>query len=228
MIRRLTIVLIAVGALSLAPIGAIADERAPASPRWTVGLDLATTGMAEVRQPFRIDVTPIPKAEGVVYALQVKSPEGFLNQQRLTLDSRGRASGFVVSNRAAERTYRAVILSARGRVLASSTPVTVAWAPLEHSVSLTCTRTSAPVGVDVPCTITVTPAVKLDRMIASLQGMGRTDWVPIEALKVTPSGVITTDVKGLAEGVTTYRALLLRDAKVKAESAIISIAYSAP
>lgn len=220
--------LVALGALFLAPMGAIADERAPSSQRWTVSLDVATTGMAEVRQPFRIDVTPIPKAEGVVFALQVKSREGYLNQQRLTLDSRGRASGLVVSNRATSRTYRAVLLSARGRVLASSTPVTVAWAPLEHSVSLTCTRDSAPVGVDVPCTITVTPAVKLDRMIATLQGMGKTDWVPIEALKVTTSGVITTDVKGLAEGVTTYRALLLRDAKVKAESAIISIAYSAP
>jgi hypothetical protein len=220
--------LVALGALLLAPMGAIADERAPASPRWTVSLDLATTGMAEVRQPFRINVTPVPKAEGVVFALQVKSREGYLNQQRLALDSRGRASGLVVSKMAAERTYRAVLLSARGRVLASSTPVTVTWAPLEHAVSLACTRSSAPVGVDVPCTVTVSPAVKLDRMIASLQGMGRTDWVPIEALKVTPSGVITTDVKGLAEGVTTYRALLLRDAKVLSESAIISIAYSAP
>ena len=228
MIRRLTIVLIAVGALSLAPMGAIADERAPASPRWTVSLELATTGMAEVRQPVRIDVTPIPKAEGVVFALQVKSREGYLSQQRLALDSRGRASGFVVSNRAAVRTYRAVLLSARGRVLASSTPVTVAWAPLEHSVALTCTRSSAPVGVDVPCTVTVSPAVSLDRMIVSLQGMGRTDWVPIEALRVTSKGEIKTRVKGLNEGVTTYRALLLRDAKVKAESAIIAIAYSAP
>jgi hypothetical protein len=227
-IRRLTIVLVALGVLSLTPMGASADERAPASPRWTISLDVATTGMAEVRQPFRIDVTPIPKAEGVVFALQVKSREGYLNQQRLTLDSRGRASGLVVSNRATSRTYRAVLLSARGRVLASSTPFTVAWAPLEHSVNLTCTRSNAPIGVDVPCTITVSPAVKLDRMIVSLQGMGRTDWVPIEALKVTPNGVIATDVKGLAEGVSTYRALLLRDAKVKAESAILSIAYSAP
>ena len=228
MIRRLTIVLVALGVLSLAPMGASADEKVPSSQRWTVSLDLATTGMADVRQPFRIDVTPMPKAEGVVFALQVKSREGYLNQQRLTLDPRGRASGLVVSNRAAVRTYRAVLLSARGRVLASSSPVTVAWAPLEHSVTLTCTRNSAPVGVDVPCTITVTPAVKLDRMIASLQGMGQTEWIPIEALKVTPSGVITTDVKGLAEGVSTYRAQLLREAKVKAESAIISIAYSAP
>ncbi len=228
MIRRLSIVLIAVGALSLAPMGAFADERAPSSQRWTVRLDLAKTGMAEVRQPFRIDVTTTPQVKGVVLALQVKSPEGYLNQQRLTLDSRGRASGLVVSMKAGVRTYRAVLLSARGRVLASSTPVTVTWAPLEHSVSLTCTRNSAPVGADVPCTIKVTPAVKLDRMITSLQGMGRTDWVLIEALRVTPSGVITTDVKGLAEGVTTYRALLLRDAKVLAESAIISIAYSAP
>ena len=56
--------LVALGALFLAPMGAIADERAPSSQRWTVSLDVAATGMAEVRQPFRIDVTPIPKAEG--------------------------------------------------------------------------------------------------------------------------------------------------------------------
>ena len=209
-------------------MGAHADDRAPASPRWTVSLDMATTGMAEVRQPFRIDVTPMPKADGVVLALQVKSRDGYLTPQRLALDSRGQASGLVVSNRATSRTYRAVLLSARGRVLASSTPVTVAWAPLAHSVTLTCTRSRAPAGVDVPCTVKVSPAVKLDRMIASLQGMGQTEWIPIEALKVTPSGVITTDVKGLAEGVTSYRALLLKDAKVLAESAIIAIAYSAP
>lgn len=184
--------------------------------------------MAEVRQPFRIDVTPAPTAEGVVSALQVKSAAGYVTQQRLALDKRGRASGLVVSNRPAVRTYRAVLLSARGRVLAASPSVTVTWAPLAYSPALSCSRSSAPINVDIPCTITVTPLVRLEGMLASLQVMGRTEWVPMEATLVPAKGTIQTHVTGLEAGVGMYRVLLLRDAKVVAESPTISITYSAP
>lgn len=214
-------------ALALMPAAASADERPPAR-KPAINLELATTGMAAVRQPFRIAVTPAPKAEGVTVALQVKSANGYVAQQRLRLDGRGRASGLVVSNRAASRTYRAVFLSARGRVLATSTPVTVTWAPLTYTATLTCAQSAAPVRVDVPCTITVTPTVRLDDMIASLQVMGRTDWVPMEAVRVPEDGLIATHVEGLEPGVGMYRVLLLRDAKLIAESPTLSIAYSAP
>lgn len=213
-------------ALALMPAAVSADERAPAR-KPAVTLDLATSGMAEVRQPFRIAVAPAPTAEGVTAALQVQSATGYVTQQRLRLDKRGRASGLVVSNKAATRTYRAVLLSARGRVLATSTPVTVTWAPLTYTATLTCSQSSAPIRVDIPCTIKVTPTVKLDRMIASLQVMGRTEWVPIEAVPVPANGVIATDVEGLEPGVGMYRVLVLRDAKLLAESPTISIAYSA-
>ena len=214
-------------ALALMPAAVSADERPPAR-KPSVTLDLSTSGMAEVRQPFRIAVTPAPKAEGVTAALQVQSASGYVTQQRLRLDARGRASGLVVSNRAATRTYRAVFLSARGRVLATSTPVTVTWAPLTYTATLTCSQSSAPIRVEIPCTITVTPTVRLDNMIASLQVMGRTDWVPIEAVRVPEDGLIATHVEGLEPGVGMYRVLLLRDAKLIAESPTLSIAYSAP
>ena len=223
----LLLVLLALVALTVTTPSTSADERPPAR-KPTVTLDLAATGMAAVRQPFRVAVTPAPKAEGAKAALQVQSADGYVTQQLLRLDSRGRASGLVVSNRDAVRTYRAVLLSARGRVLAASTPTTVAWAPLRHEVTLACSSASAPVRVDIPCTITVTPAVRLDRMITSLQVMGRTGWVPVEAIPVPGDGLIETHVEGIEPGTGMYRALLLRDARLLAESPTISIAYSTP
>lgn len=227
MTQRLLALLLTVSALVLMPAAVSADERPPAR-KPAVTLDLATSGMAEVRQPFRIAVAPAPKAEGVTAALQVQSSAGYVTQQRMRPDARGRASGLVVSNRAATRTYRAVLLSARGRVVAASTPITVTWAPLTFTATLRCSQGSAPTGVDIPCTITVTPTVKLDRMIASLQVMGRTEWVPMHAVRVPAGGVIASHIEGLEPGIGIYRVLLLRDAKLLAESPTISIAYSAP
>lgn len=218
---------LALVALVVAAPSASADERPP-TRKPTVTLDLAATGMAAVRQPFRVAVAPAPQAEGVKAALQVQSADGYVTQQVLRLDSRGRASGLVVSNKDAVRTYRAVLLSARGRVLAASTPIAVAWAPLRHEVTLACSSASAPIRVDIPCTIAVTPAVRLDRMITSLQVMGRTGWVPLEALPVPVDGVVETHVEGIEPGIGMYRALLLRDARLLAESPTISIAYSTP
>lgn len=227
MTRRLLALLLTLSALALMPAAVSADERPPAR-KPSVTLDLSTSGMAEVRQRFRITVAPVPKSEGVTVALQVQSAAGYVTQQRLRMDARGRVTGLVVSNRAATRTYRAVLLSARGRVLATSTPVTVTWAPLIYTATLTCAQSTAPIRVEIPCTITVMPTVKLDRMIASLQVVGRTEWVPMEAVRVPQGGVIATHVEGLEPGVGLYRVLLLRDAKLIAESPTLSIAYSAP
>jgi hypothetical protein len=225
-IRKLTAVALALGALVLTPGAVSADERAPAR-KPTVTLSLDATGMAEVRQPFRLAVTPAPKDREVVAALQVQSSTGYVTQQRVSLDSRGRATGVVVSNRAAVRTYRAVLLSERGRVIAASAPVTVTWAPLTYTPTLACSLTSAQVDVDIPCTITVTPAVKLDGVLASLEVMTVSGWLPLEAIDVPAKGTIQTHVAGIEPGVGTYRVVLLRDAKVLAISPTISITYSA-
>ena len=50
----------------------------------------------------------------------------------------------------------------------------------------------------------------------------------MEAVRVPQRGVIATRVAGLEPGVGMYRVLLLRDAKLLAESPTLSIAYSAP
>ena len=227
MTRRLLALLLTLSALALMPAAVSADERPPAR-KPSVTLDLSTSGMAEVRQRFRITVAPVPKSEGVTVALQVQSAAGYVTQQRLRMDARGRVTGLVVSNRAATRNYRAVLLSARGRVLAVSTPVTVAWTPLTYTATLTCAQSSAPTGVDIPCTIKVTPKVRLDDVIFTLEVMSRSGWLLLEAAHVPTAGVASTHVAGTEPGVGMYRALLLRDAKLLAESPTLSIAYSAP
>jgi hypothetical protein len=160
--------------------------------------------------------------------LQVRSRQGFTTVRPAKLDNRGKATGTIVSNRAGTKEYRAALLSAKGRVVAASTPVTVTWAPLRHSVALDCAASSAPVGVDIPCTITVTPAVRLDRMIASLEVMGRTAWVPLEAARVPTDGTLKTHVAGINAGEGIYRVRILRDARAITISPTVSIAYSAP
>ena len=50
----------------------------------------------------------------------------------------------------------------------------------------------------------------------------------MEAVRVPEDGLIATHVEGLEPGVGMYRVLLLRDAKLIAESPTLSIAYSAP
>jgi hypothetical protein len=211
----------------LTPSAVSADEQAPAL-KPTVSLSLTSTAMAEVRQPFRVAVTPAPKGGKAITALQVLSSTGYVTQQRLSLDSRGRASGIVVSNRAVVRTYRAALLSEGGRVIAASAPVTVNWARLAYSPTLACSLTSAAIDVDIPCTITVTPAVRLDDVLASLQVQGGNAWLPLEADFVPAKGSIQTHVAGIEPGVGVYRVVLMRNAKVLATSPTLSITYSAP
>jgi hypothetical protein len=160
--------------------------------------------------------------------LQVRSRQGFTTVRPAKLDNRGKATGTIVSNRAGTKEYRAALLSAKGRIVAASTPVTVTWAPLKHSAALDCAARSAPVGLDIPCTITVTPSVRLDRMIASLEVMSRTEWVPLEAARVPTNGTLATHVAGIEAGEGTYRVRILRDARTVTMSPTVSIAYSSP
>ncbi|MFM1965403.1 MAG: hypothetical protein RL134_1128, partial [Actinomycetota bacterium] len=64
MIRRLAALTIVFGAVlltprMLTPSAVSADEQAPAL-KPTVSLSLTSSAMAEVRQPFRVAVTPAP------------------------------------------------------------------------------------------------------------------------------------------------------------------------
>ena len=214
------------GVLAATP-AVVADERPPPIKR-SITVSVPAQGMAAVPMAFTVSTTPAKRLAEVTAVLQVRSRQGFTTVRPVKLDNRGNATGTIVSNRAGIKEYRAALLSAKGRVVAASTPVTVTWAPLKHSVALDCAASSAPVGVDVPCTVTVTPAVRLDRMIASLEVMGRTTWVPIEAARVPADGTLATHVTGIDVGEGVYRVRILRDAREVTMSPTVSIAYSAP
>jgi hypothetical protein len=214
------------GALAATPaVGA--DERPPPIKR-SITVSVPAQGMAAVPMSFTVSATPAKRLAEVTAVIQVRSRQGFTTVRPAKLDNRGKATGTIVSNRAGIKEYRAALLSAKGRVVAASTPVTVTWAPLRHSVALDCAASSAPVGVDIPCTITVTPAVRLDRMIASLEVMGRTAWVPLEAARVPTDGTLATHVAGIDAGEGIYRVRILRDARTVTMSPTVSFAYSAP
>jgi len=204
-----------------------ADERPPPIKR-SITVSVPAQGMAAVPTAFAVSATPAKRLAEVTAVIQVRSRQGFTTVRPVKLDNRGKATGTIVSNRAGIKEYRAALLSAKGRVVAASTPVTVTWAPLKHSVALDCAASSAPVGVDIPCTVTVTPAVRLDRMIASLEVMGRTAWVPLEAARVPTDGTLETHVAGIDAGEGIYRVRILRDARAITMSPTVSIAYSAP
>ena len=218
---------VALAAVLAATPPVVADERPPPIKR-SITVGVPAQGMAAVPMSFTVSTTPAKRLADVTAVLQVRSRQGFTTVRPVKLDNRGNATGTIVSNRAGTKVYRAALLSAKGRVVAASTPVTVTWAPLRHSVALDCTASSAPVGVDIPCTVTVTPAVRLDRMIASLEVMGRTAWVPLEAARVPTDGTLETHVAGIDAGEGIYRVRILRDARAVTMSPTVSIAYSAP
>lgn len=225
MTRSLIALLLAASGLASSPSAVSAVEHVE-SRKPSIALSLAPQGMAEVPEAFRVNATSAPKR--AVVALQVKVGSRYVTQRTVALDSRGQGKGAVVSTKAAERTYRAVLLSPQRKVIATSRLVTVTWTPLTYSVMLTCARDGAPVRVSIPCSIDVTPRVRLAGVVAVLKVMGRTGWVLIDAWRVPESGRIDTDVEGFEPGTGQYLTQLMRDARVISESPIISIAYSSP
>jgi hypothetical protein len=201
------------------------DPRPPV--RRTLTLLLPDTGMAVVPLAYRVRATPSAGATRLRAAVQVRSARGWVTLRSSAPDGRGSAAGSLVSNRPGEKTYRAVLMSPQGRMLATTSPATVTWSRLEHRVTLQCDRESALIGVDIPCTIRVSPAVRLDDMIAVLQLRGRTDWLLVEASRLRTDGEIRTHVSGFVPGLAEYRVILLHNARVQAESAIVTVAYSA-
>lgn len=227
MLRRTVVAACAVALCAGSQVAA-ADEKPPTPVKRTVALSLADTGMAAVPVTYRIRATPAAGAPRLRAAVQVRSTRGWVTLRSSAPDRRGNATGSIVSNRAGIKEYRAVLLSTRGRVLSATSPVTLTWTRFEHGVDLACTSASAPLGTDVPCTITVSPAVRLDNMIAVLQMRGRTEWILVEAVRVPSRGKIRTHVTGIFSGPAEFRVQLLRDASVRAESEIETVDFSDP
>lgn len=207
------------------PSSVSADERPQPRPR-AIALSLPTSGMASVPVTFRVTTTPGPGARLLTAAIQVRSQlRGFVTLRKVPMARSGEISGPLVSKRPGKKEYRAILVSPTGRIVAVTGPRTVTWTRLTHEVSLDCATSTSPIDVDVPCDITVTPPVRLDRMVASLQVRGATDWVTLESFRVPASGRLMTDVVGRAAGASEYRVLLLRDAAVIAESPTVTVAY---
>lgn len=226
MLRRLSIVVVAAVALVLTPAAHAEDKPKPVAR--SISLTMATSGMAVVPVGYRVSVTPATGVSSLRAIVQVRSARGWVTTRGSSVDRQGRAAGTLVSNRPGAKTYRAALLSARGRVIAVTPPTTITWSRLEHRIDLTCERSEETVGIDIPCTITVSPAVRLQDMVAYLQFRDRTDWTLLEALRVRTDGTVRTHVAGLTPGIGEYRAILVRQAEFQASSAMVTVTYSDP
>ena len=119
----------------------------------------------------------------------------------------------------------AVIICAVGAVLAL-TPGTAGAATLNPVLRIS--ASSAPVGEDIPYTITVTPAAKAKGKRVRIQVRGYAAWVGFDTFRLPKSGKITDDVEGYQPGLGRYRVLVLGDTGgVIAKSSVVSVSWTA-
>lgn len=223
--RVVVVVVVAVLTGGLSPV--IGAATATAAVPWSLSISAPSTAMAWTTAPVSVSVAPPSKAAGRTVALQVKSASGFVTRDRARVDNSGRAHFTVVNERPSAVTYRVALVVGGGAPMVYSSPVTIRWVPLAYRVRLGCASTSSPIRVDIPCTISVTPAVRVQGLAAVLQVTGRTTWVTIDSFRVPPSSTIATDVEGFEPGLGKYRVRLLRSGNLLTTSNTVSIAYSA-
>lgn len=195
----------------------------------TITLSAPASAMAYVPATFTVRVAP--RADAIAQ-VQVATSQGWVRVKQAALNDRGTAQVTLTNNQAAKRSYRAAIISrSTGKVIGYSSRVTVTWTPLTHSVSLACSQSSAPIRVRVPCTISVTPAIRLAGLAVVLQVKGRTDWIRMDyQLVPTDTGKVSVTVEGLEPGLGMYRVLLLRSGTGTqvGVSNTVSVSWSAP
>ena len=188
-------------------------------------LTAPVTGMVHVPVPYSVTVKPVPSH--AVARLQTASSSGWVKIDQVAIDANGQAKGTVVSTVTGTRSYRAAIVDrTTGRVLAYSATITISYSPLLHTAGLSCAKSTAPVGVDVACSIVVTPKVRVSGLNARLEVRGRSSWVPIDSWGVPSSGTITTDVEGFEPGVGRYRVRLFRSGTEVSVSNTVTIAWT--
>lgn len=196
---------------------------AQAAPAAT--LAAPASGMVNVPVTFTVAVQPPPV--NAIAQVQVATSSGWVKIEQAAIDAKGRAKGTLASSVTGNRSYRAAIISrANGKVLTYSKPISITWAPLTHTATLACAQSTAPVRVDVACTITVTPTARLAGLAAQLQVMGRTDWVAIDTWSIPSTGVISTSVEGYDPGLGRYRVRLLRAGVEVALSNTVTISWT--
>ncbi len=90
-------------------------------------------------------------------------------------------------------------------------------------------KSTAPVGVDVPYRITVTPAAKAKGKRVRIQVRGIAAWRGFDTFRLGKTGVITDDVEGYQPGLGRYRVLVLgKNGTVLAKSPTVSVTWTAP
>ena len=200
----------------------------PAATTYSVSVRAPGSAMVYTEATFTFTASPAAKTAGLKVGLQARSNAlGWYTTKRINLDGSGTTSMSLTRKATGKVDYRAALYSASGRVLAYSQRVSVTWTALKYAVSLRCDKSASEIRVDVPCTITVTPAVRRTGLSARFRVMGMNNWVYFDSFTVPASGVINTDVEGYQPGVGKYQVVLMRSGKVLAESNILSIAYSA-
>lgn len=86
---------------------------------------------------------------------------------------------------------------------------------------------TAAVGVDVPYTITVTPAARARGKRARIQVKGMTAWRGFDSFRLPPSGKIADDVEGYQPGTGRYRVVVLSNTgRVIAKSATVTVVWT--
>lgn len=118
----------------------------------------------------------------------------------------------------------AVIICAVGAVLAV-TPGPATASTLKPVLRIA--ASSAPVGEDIPYTITVTPAAKAQGKRVRIQVKGYSGWVRFDTFRLPKSGKVTDDVEGYQPGLGRYRVLVLGDSgAVIAKSPVVSVSWT--
>ena len=223
--RIRTALFVVVVAVVLGLVAALTGPAAAAER--TITLSAPASAMVNVPATFTVRVAPRANA---IAQIQVATSQGWVRVKQAALNDRGIAHVALTSGQAVKRSYRAAIINrSTGKVLGYSSRVSVTWTPLTHSVSLACSQSSAPTRVRVPCTISVTPVVRLTGLSVQLQVMGREDWIPMTTRGVpTDTGKVSVTVEGLEPGLGKYRVLLFRSGKRIATSNMVSVSWSAP
>ncbi len=93
--------------------------------------------------------------------------------------------------------------------------------------TLSIAKSTAPVGADVPYTITVTPAAKAKGKRVRIQVKGIAAWRGIDSFRLGPSGRVEDDIEGYQPGVGRYRALVVaKTGRVLAKSSVVSVVWT--
>lgn len=118
---------------------------------------------------------------------------------------------------------RTIAMVASVGVLLISAPAHAA--PIDPVLRIS--SSTAPVGVDVPYTITVTPATRAKGKRARIQVKGIAAWRGFDTFRVPASGKIADDVEGYQPGIGRYRVLILsKTGRVIAKSATVTVAWT--